>query len=98
MHTQVLGSNNIKAKCKPIKVHKFLDGYGEWQTVDANTGIDENRHCTLICESYISLTDEGGHDMMLFHNTDNPSKSPADTLLCLGYWNDGVFDHEDYLP
>jgi hypothetical protein len=83
--TQILGlDKNEKKKIKPTVIDQYIDDKGGW--VDSYYG-GQPEYMTLLCFKYF----ENGDDLILLHTTKNPSETSADTIVCRGQWNDGVW-------
>ena len=85
--TIVLGQNEKKDnKNKPIGIESYLNCDLEFEC-SVHT-VADYEYATLICKNYGTVHEH--EDLILLHNTENPSDDSDNTLLCSGRWNDGV--------
>jgi len=83
--TQILGEDkNIKNEKKFTIIDKYIDGEGDWLSKYL---FGQPKYMTLICARYFG----NGDDLILIHETENPSKASADAVICRGKWNDGIW-------
>ena len=83
---KILGNKENNKKTKPIEVLKVLDSDALWSENHCFNDLSDLKYITLICKDYT----EDHLDLFLIHDNPCPSCDPENTVLCLGWWNDGI--------